>query len=79
MQPSLFDLPPVTAETVPSPLCSYERCTRRGRAVLGPFVLMEGGDCRNRSITCLTCGCTGEQSENLKPTTSKRARDAKSE
>lgn len=54
-------------ETVASPICvSDGPCKRQGRAVLGPERASEDGDCVNRSITCLTCGSTGEQSTNLK-------------
>ena len=50
---------------IASPLCSYEKCHRKGRAVLGPPQLRPSG-CVNRSIRCLTCGCTGVQSDNLR-------------
>lgn len=49
------------ADTVPSPLCSrWDKCTPRGRAVLGASE--DHGGCVNRSIRCLTCGCTGVES-----------------
>jgi hypothetical protein len=60
-----------TRVTVPSPLCHFDRppdhagvwrCHRAGRAVLGRKRVKVG--CINRTITCLTCGCHGEQSEN---------------
>lgn len=60
--------------TVASPLCSYERCTRKGRAVLGPPEIREG--CINRSIRCLTCGATGEESRNTEIKASKRKQAA---
>jgi len=65
-QPTLFDAAP---DTVPSPLCSriyYDdhrarlRCSRGGRAEFGPEVQHAG--CVNRTIRCVTCGATGEQS-----------------
>lgn len=48
--------------TVPSPLCSYARkpCWRGGRAVYGAPVIGEG--CVNRSVICVTCQATGEES-----------------
>lgn len=55
---SLLDAPDVS--TIASPLCIYEPCPRRGRAVLGPP--RDRGGCVNRSIRCLNCGATGEQS-----------------
>ena len=56
-QPALFDL----TETVASPLCSrWTKCTPRGRAVLG--APEDHGECVNREIRCLTCGCTGVES-----------------
>lgn len=55
-QPILPNLP-----TIPSPLCAYEpHCDPIGRCVLGPPSQREG--CVNRTIRCLTCGKTGEQS-----------------
>jgi len=63
IQPALFDVSAVP--TIASPLCSYEACKRKGRAMLGPVVRVSE-DCENRSIECLTCGCTGVQSDNLK-------------
>lgn len=60
MQMALFD-----AETVASPLCSYQApCPRKGRATYGPPMDM-GEDCINRDITCLTCGARGVESRNL--------------
>jgi hypothetical protein len=47
-------------ETVASPLCIYVRCSRKGRAVLGDP--RDCGGCVNRTIRCLGCGATGEQS-----------------
>jgi hypothetical protein len=57
---------PLFAEqhTVASPLCMYENCRRKGRAVLGEWE-SRGPDCRNRTVRCLKCACYGEQSENL--------------
>ncbi len=58
-QIALFD-----ADTIASPLCMYEHCRRKGRAVLGPpWHVSE--HCVNRTIECLTCGARGEQSDNL--------------
>lgn len=54
-----------TVASVASPLCSREgKCSRGGRAVLGPpHVLEDDGErCVNRWIRCLTCGCVGEES-----------------
>lgn len=62
-QGSLFDdLAP--EKTVASPLCIayFPPCKRKGRAVYGEEVSHDG--CVNRSITCLTCGVTGEESRN---------------
>lgn len=50
----------VGEETVASPLCCYDNCQRKGRAVMGPP--RDLGDCINRSIRCLKCGATGEES-----------------
>ena len=63
IQPSLFDVSAVP--TVASPLCMFDGCQRHGRALLGPLVRVSE-DCESRSIECLTCGCTGVQSDNLK-------------
>jgi len=49
---------------IASPLCMYEHCRRKGRAVLGP-VRRVTPDCENTPVRCLTCGCTGELSRNL--------------
>lgn len=67
VQPSMLDAMSVVLElTIASPLCSYERpCRRGGRAVLGEPVRDADGECENRSVRCLTCGATGEQSVNL--------------
>ncbi len=52
-----------STNTVPSPLCAYE--THCGnKAALGPEIVYAG--CVNRSITCLTCKRTGEESRNTK-------------
>ena len=59
-QLSLLDSPVAEVATVASPICAYEHCRRKGRAVLGEPVDL--GGCVNRSITCLTCGARGEQS-----------------
>ena len=49
--------------TVPSPICAYEgRCPKQGRAVYGAPVIYSG--CVNRTIRCLTCQRTGEESLN---------------
>lgn len=61
--------------TIASPLCMYQNCKRNGRAVLGPERQMSP-DCVNRSITCLTCGCTGDQSQNLRAKTPKKTEAA---
>jgi hypothetical protein len=54
------------AGTVASPWCPYEApCARQGRAEVGDWRPM-GPDARNRTVTCLTCGKSGEQSQNLK-------------
>lgn len=53
-QPSLFE--PV----VKSPICSYERHCGHKAELGEPEDL---GGCINRSITCLTCGKTGVESE----------------
>lgn len=66
-QGQLFDAP----VTVASPLCIWTRCERKGRAVYGPAVNHDG--CVNRSITCLTCGSTGEESRNTEPREAARA------
>ena len=59
-QLGLFPLEHAPAD-IASPLCCYERpCPRKGRAVLGPERDLRG--CVNQSITCLTCGATGERS-----------------
>jgi hypothetical protein len=56
----------VPPETIASPLCFVDgRCPRKGRAILGPVRRSDSGECETRSITCLTCGCTGDRSENL--------------
>ncbi len=60
IQPSLYPEP----ATVASPLCMYQPCSRKGRAVLGP-VERRTADCENRSVECVTCGVTGWQSRNL--------------
>lgn len=59
MQLSLFR---TLERTVASPLCVYDRCERKGRAVIGPPVVFPG--CVNRAITCLDCRATGQSSEN---------------
>ena len=43
------------------PLCHYDArpCPRRGVYVLGPPVVLSPGTV-NRSVTCLTCGVTGD-------------------
>lgn len=61
-QLALFEPP----DTVPSPVCVYDHCARKGRAVLGP-VQAVGEWCTTRTITCLTCGRTGVQSTNTEP------------
>lgn len=62
-QLSLFQ--PAGVDLVPSPLCMYEHCSRKGMAELGPVRVIEAGVCENRSIRCLKCHATGEQSRNL--------------
>lgn len=59
-------------DTIPSPLCMYIHCTRKGRAVLGPPRISEEGGWRSttRSITCLKCGCFGDQCDTVKLTPS---------
>lgn len=58
-QIAIFD-----ADTVASPLCSYQApCPRKGRAVYGPPEHL--GECINRSIRCLRCGATGVESRNV--------------
>jgi hypothetical protein len=53
-------------ETVASPICCYEKpCPYQGRAVYGPDVQHEG--CVNRTVTCLKCNRTGEESVNVEP------------
>lgn len=77
MQLGLFD--PATPEpadavkTVASPLCMYQRqpCWRKGRAVYGEPE--DHGECINRRIRCLTCGCTGEESASKAVTARKAA------
>ena len=50
--------------TIASPLCIYEApCEKQGRAVLGPA--RSFAHCVNRTITCQTCGATGEESVSL--------------
>lgn len=49
------------APRVRCPLCIYQRHCGHV-AALGPVRELEG--CRNRSITCVTCGAIGEESEN---------------
>lgn len=73
MQLALFE-ELVAPVTVASPICVYERrpCHRRGRAILGPEVVLDG--CVNRSIVCVTCGAHGEESRNTEP----RKRSARS-
>lgn len=49
------------ADTFPSPLCCrWVDCRPLGRAVYGEA--RDLGGCVNRSIQCLTCGRTGEES-----------------
>ena len=48
-------------ETIGSPWCIYERCTRKGRAVVGPEEVSE--ECVNVRVTC-QCGVWGWQSTN---------------
>jgi hypothetical protein len=51
------------ADTEPRGLCCYDGpCTRNGLAVYGPPRLLESG-CINRTIRCLKCGVTGEESQ----------------
>lgn len=59
-QLGLFNAP--TPETIPSPLCKSWAlpCLRAGRAVVGPPRVTAG--CVTETVTCLTCGCTGERS-----------------
>lgn len=55
----LFDPPEDTM--VPSPLClKAKHCG--AMAALGPRVTSMTGASQNRSIRCLKCGATGEQS-----------------
>lgn len=59
MQLALFE-----QQTVASPrwMCMSDRkpCRRNGRAVYGEPE--DRGECVNRTVRCLTCGCTGEES-----------------
>ena len=61
-------------DTVPSPLCLYDHCKRKGRAVLGEPI--DHGGCVNRTIRCLECGATGEESRR-KDLAKVKAREAK--
>lgn len=47
------------------PLChAWDRCQgERGRCLLGPVRRYPG--CENRALLCLTCGVTGDLSQNL--------------
>jgi len=56
-------------KTIASPFCRWEgTCPRGGgRAVLGPA--RKFADCVNRTIRCLTCGVTGEESLTTVDTT----------
>lgn len=67
-QGELFDKP----ETIASPLCIWEACSRHGRCVCGEW---EGDDeCRTRTLRCLVCGRSGAQSVNLTVKTKGRPR-----
>jgi hypothetical protein len=63
----LFEAPLIDGETIVTdrPLCVYQRQQLHGRckgarAVLG--IPRDLGGCINRTIRCLTCGSTGEES-----------------
>ena len=64
-------LPLFDVETVPSPICMFDHCQRKGRAVLGPPRQMTP-DCVNRSVAC-ECGRRGELSTNLRAKSGKAA------
>ena len=62
--------------TIASPLCIYgAACPKAGRAVLGPPRVY--AHCVNRSITCQTCGVTGEESIGTDAIRQKPYRDLK--
>lgn len=63
IQPAIFDVSAVP--TIASPLCSYENCTRKGRAILGPVVRVSE-DCEHQEIECLDCPARGHFSRNLR-------------
>jgi hypothetical protein len=66
----------VSANTIASPLCLYSApCARAGRAVYGPD--QSFADCVNRTITCQTCGATGEESVSREGSGRKPYRDLK--
>jgi hypothetical protein len=63
-------------QTIASPFCVYAApCPRAGRAVLGPA--RKYAHCVNRSITCLTCKATGEESIGTDQVSRKPYRDLK--
>jgi hypothetical protein len=62
--------------TVASPLCIYSApCHNAGRAVLGPKRTY--AHCVNRTIRCLKCGATGEESIGTDQVSRKPYRDLK--
>ena len=52
------------ADTEPRGLCCYDGpCPRNGLAVYGPSRVLSPSGCINRTIRCLKCGVTGEESQ----------------
>ena len=50
--------------SIASPLCIFEGdCPKQGRATFGPPKRF--ASCVNRTIRCVTCGATGEESVSL--------------
>lgn len=49
------------------PLCFHDPDCKgnRGRCRLGPVRRSDSGESENQSLTCETCGCTGDVSRNL--------------